>query len=115
MLIEVQPHAAFTALLDHRPFLKRDLEGRMQRQLVLFLEGLDVPNPMHAVEEITRHHLLTGNLPFEGLYGPDQLDTLMAAFVAFLVGVKPERVSQVGDVDEGLITLPVAKLREFYP
>jgi hypothetical protein len=115
MLIEVQPHASFTALLDHRPFLKRDLEGRMQRQLVLFLEGLDVPNPMLAVEEISRHRLLTGNLPFDALYGPDQLDTLMAAFVAFLVGVKPERVCQVGDVDEGLITLPVAKLRDFYP
>ena len=114
-MIEVQPHTSFAVLLERRPFLKRNLEGRMQRQLVLYLEGLDIPNPMHALEEITRHHLLTGQIPLGGLYEHDQLDALVTAYTAYLVGVKPERVGQVGDGEEGLITLPVAKLKDFYP
>jgi hypothetical protein len=39
----------------------------------------------------------------------------VAAFTAHLVGAKPERVSQVGDRDEGLITLPSAEVKDFYP
>lgn len=114
-MIEVHPHASFAVLLERRPFLKRNLEGRLQRQLVLYLEGLDVPNPVHALEEITRHHLLTGHLPLEELYEHDELDAIIAAFTAYLVGVKPERVSQVGDREEGLITLPSVELKDFYP
>jgi predicted nuclease with RNAse H fold len=113
-VIEVQPHASFAVLLERRPFLKRNLEGRMQRQLVLYLEGLDIPNPMHALEEITRHHLLTGQMPLGDLYEHDKLDALVTAFTAYLVGVKPERVGQVGDPEEGLITLPATKLKDFY-
>jgi len=115
VMIEVQPHASFTVLLGRRPFLKHNLEGRMQRQLVLFLEGLALPNPLHALEEITRHHLLTGYLPLETLYEHDQLDALVAAYTAYLVGVKSERVIQVGDREEGLITLPATRLKDFYP
>jgi hypothetical protein len=113
-MIEVQPHASFAVLLERRPFLKRNLEGRMQRQLVLYLEGLDIPNPMHALEEITRHHLLTGQIPLGGLYEHDQLDVLVTAYTAYLVGVNADRVCQVGDREEGLITLPAPKLKDFY-
>jgi hypothetical protein len=38
----------------------------------------------------------------------------MAAYTAYLVGLKPGRVSQVGDRDEGLITVPVGELKPFY-
>jgi predicted RNase H-like nuclease len=69
---------------------------------------------MHVLEEITRHHLLTGDLPLTGLYDHNQLDALMAAYTAYLVGNKPARVSQVGDRDEGLITLPIEELKAFY-
>jgi predicted RNase H-like nuclease len=86
----------------------------MQRQLVLYLEGLDLPSPLHALEEITRHHLLSGYLPLDDLYEHDQLDALVAAYTAYLVGVDPKRVSQVGDREEGFITLPVEKLKDFY-
>jgi predicted nuclease with RNAse H fold len=114
MMIEVHPHACFAALLGRRPFLKGTLEGRLQRQLVLYVEGFEVPNPVHVLEEITRHHLLTGDLPLSGLHDHDQLDALMAAYTAYLVGIKPARVSQVGDRDEGLITLPAPELKAFY-
>jgi hypothetical protein len=114
ILIEVNPHACFATLLERRPMLKRTLEGRLQRQLVLYLEGLDVSNPMHALEEITRHHLLTGHLPLEGLHDQEELYALVAAYTAYLVALKPERICQVGDKGEGLITLPVPDLREHY-
>jgi predicted nuclease with RNAse H fold len=115
MLIEARAHAGFTALLEHRPFLKHTLEGRLQRQLVLYLEGVDIPNPMQALEEITRHRLLTGNLPLDVLYSHEQLDALMGAYTAYLVAVKPEKVLQLGELEEGLITLPIAELQDFYP
>jgi predicted nuclease with RNAse H fold len=113
-MLEVHPHACFAVLLGHRPFLKKTIEGRMQRQLVLYLEGLDLPNPLRSLEEITRHGLLSGRLPLQGLYEHDELDAMAAAFTAYLVAVKPERVSQVGDEKEGLITLPTDDLKHFY-
>lgn len=113
--VEARPHACFTMLLEHRPFLKRSLEGRLQRQLLLYLEGLDLPNPMYALEEITRHHLLSGNLPLDRLHEHEQLDVLICAYTAYLVAQKPERVSQVGDPNDGWITLPVKELKDFYP
>lgn len=113
-LIEVNPHACYTVLLERRPFLKGTLEGRLQRQLVLYLEGLDIPNPMRALEEITRHHLLSSYLPLGGLLGHDELDALIAAYTAYLVGERRERICQVGDLEEGWITLPAAELKAFY-
>jgi predicted nuclease with RNAse H fold len=113
--IEVHPHACFAVILGRRPFLKATLEGRLQRQMVLYLQGLDLMNPLTVLEEITRHHLLTGQLPLRGLLEHDELDALIAAYTAYLVGSKPERASQVGDREEGLITLPSPELKDFYP
>lgn len=114
VMLEVHPHACYAALLGRRPFLKHTLEGRLQRQLVLYREGLDIPDPLKTLEEITRHHLLSGELPLHGLLTHDELDALMAAYTAYLVGIKPERTSQVGEPQEGCITLPVPELKEFY-
>ena len=113
-MLEVHPHACYTVLLGRRPFLKDTLEGRLQRQLVLYMEGVDLADPMEALEELTRHHLLRSQLPMEGLHSHDELDALAAAFTAYLAGLKPERVGQVGDADEGMITLPSAELKDFY-
>jgi predicted nuclease with RNAse H fold len=113
-MLEVQAHACYTVLLERIPFLKGTLEGRMQRQLRLYLDGLDIPNPMAVIEEITRHHLLSGHLPLNGLLEKDELEALAAAYVAYLVGVQPDDVSQVGDAEEGLITLPVGELKDMY-
>lgn len=114
-LLEVHPHACFSTLLGRRPFLKTTIEGRLQRQLLLYLEGVDVRNPMHALEEITKHHLLSGELPLEDLLDHDALDALVGAFTAYLAGTKPGRTCQVGDLGEGFITLPVGEVKDFYP
>jgi hypothetical protein len=113
-MLEVLPHACYTVLLERRPFLKNTLEGRMQRQLVLYLEGLSVPNPVRTLEEITRHHLLSGHLPLEGLHGAEELDVLVSAYTAYLAVSNPERIRYVGDREEGWIFLPTADLRDFY-
>lgn len=114
-LMEVQPHACYTVLLERRPFLRNTLEGRLQRQLVLHLEGIDVPNPILTLEEITRHHLLRGHLPLEGLYDPEELDALVSAFTAYLVMKRPDRLTYIGEHEEGIIFLPTAEIKAFYP
>ncbi len=115
LLLEVHPHAGFSSLLERQPFAKSTLEGRLQRQLVLFLEGLDLPNPMRALEEITRHHMLSGLLPLGDLRTPPELDALLAAYTAYLAANRPARIVQLGDPEEGLITLPAAELQDRYP
>jgi predicted nuclease with RNAse H fold len=113
-IIEARAHSGFTILLERRPFLKRTLEGRLQRQLVLYLEGLDIANPMYALEEITRHNLLSGHLPLDRLHTYEALEAMMAAYTAYLTGLHAERISQVGEREEGLITLPAIEIKDFY-
>lgn len=113
-VIEVQPQAAFSVLLGRQPLPKDALEGRLQRQLALYLEGLEIPNPMRSLEEVTRHHLLRGELPLEDLASADELDALVAAYTAYRVGRASDEVVQVGDPQEGLITLPASELKDSY-
>jgi len=107
-VLEVHPHASYTVLLGHVPMRKDSLEGRLQRQLLLFQEGVDLPDPMDAFEEITRHHLLEGTLTLPGLLTHDELDALVSAYTAYLAVRHPERITAVGDPDEGQIVVPVA-------
>ncbi len=71
-------------------FSRQSLEGRLQRGLILYDEGLQIPDPMEFFEEITRHKLLQGVLPGEYIYAPRQLDALMMAYVAWMSG-KPSQ------------------------
>lgn len=115
-VLEVYPYACYTVLLGHLPLRKDSLEGRMQRQLLLLQEGIDVPDPMRAFEEITRHHLLEGNLYLPTLLTHDELDALVSAYTAYLAVRRPDSVTLVGDPAEGQIVLPVppGELKEIY-
>jgi hypothetical protein len=112
--LEVYPHACFAALLDRIPFAKDTLEGRLQRQLILFENKLDIPDPMRVFEEITRHRLLQGILPLDDLYPAEELDALIAAYTAWVAATQPEQVTLLGDSEEGQIVLPVSKLKNCY-
>jgi hypothetical protein len=112
--LEVYPHASFAALLGHIPFPKHSLEGRLQRQLILYECRLNLSNPMRIFEEITAHRLLQGILPLENLHPPEELDALVAAYTAWLAGTRGEQVTLLGDAEEGQLVLPVAELKDRY-
>ena len=112
--LEVYPHASFSVLLEQLPFQKHTLEGRIQRQLVLYKCDLDIPDPMYIFEEITRHRLLRGLLPTEDLYQVGELDAMVAAYTAWLAGNQPDQVSFVGDPLEGQTVLPTSEMHSRY-
>lgn len=112
--LEVYPHACFAVLLGRLPLPKHTLEGRLQRQLVLFEQKVHIPDPMLVFEEFTRHRLLQGILPVDDLYQAEELDALIAAYVAWLAANKPDQVTQIGDPQEGQIVLPAAALKQRY-
>jgi hypothetical protein len=112
--LEINSHACFCVLLGENPLPRTSLEGRLQRQLVLYEQGLNIRDPMDFFEEITRHKLLRGLLPLDHIYAPEELDAIAAAQVAFLASRHPNRILCVGDSDEGQITLPISELKAKY-
>ena len=113
-LLEIYPHGAYTVLLKKIPFLKKTLEGRLQRQLLLHSLAVDVPDPMRVFEEITRYKVLQGELPLEGLFSVEELEALIAAYLAWKAASEPDEICLVGDSREGQIILPVKELKPKY-
>ena len=109
---ECQGEAAFWNLLGHAPLKEHALEGRLQRQLVLQLCGLPVPDAMLFFEEITRHHLLNSTLPLDNLYSNEELNALAAAYTAWLARNKTDKVIRIGHEEEGFIYLPDQPVKE---
>lgn len=109
--VEVYPHACYSVLLGQAPFPKSSFEGRVQRQLVLFEQGMDVRDPMLLFEEITRHHILHGVLPLEALHTAPALDALVAAYTAWRAVNHPQEVVLLGDPQEGQVLLPVVEMQ----
>lgn len=112
--LETQPHAVFCALLGQVPLPRPTVDGRLQRQLILYEQGLGIRDPMDYFEELTRHKLLKGALPLEQVYTPEQLDALAAACTAWLISRHPEHACRLGDPGEGQIILPVSELKARY-
>ena len=112
--LEVYPYACYAVLLGLLPFPKHTLEGRLQRQLALFEREVDVPDAMRIFEEITRHRILKGILPVETLYSSGELDSLVAAYTAWLAALHPDQVTLLGDPQEGQVVLPGAELKSRY-
>lgn len=104
--LEVPAEAAYWALLGCPPLDGRTLEGRLQRQLILYDHGLPVADPMRFFEEVTHHRLLKGNLPLEGIYTPQELNAWVNAYTAWLAATHPQRLQCLGAPEEGIIHLP---------
>jgi predicted nuclease with RNAse H fold len=113
-VLETHPYACFCVLAENVPFPKPTLEGRLQRQAILYDKGLRINNPMEFFQEITRFKLAKGILPTDLLYTPEQLDVLIAAYTAWLGVNHPDDIVWVGEKGEGQIVLPVKDLREAY-
>ena len=113
-VFETHPYASFCTLAESIPFPKPTMEGRLQRQAILFNKGLRINDAMEFFEEITRFKLMKGILPVEILYTPEQLDVLVAAYTAWVAANRPGDISRVGDKNEGQIFLPISELHDKY-
>jgi hypothetical protein len=112
--LETHPHASFCVLLGHPPLPKPTLEGRLQREIILYEQGVRIKDPMIFFEEITRHKLMNGILPLELVHIPEQLDALVAAYTAWWATEKRDEITRIGNKQEGMITLPSPSLKEKY-
>ena len=108
------PHASFSTLLGHVALPKNSLEGRLQRQLVLYQQKVGIPDPMDFVKGITSQKLLQGSIDQSGLYRQGELDALVAAYTAWQAATHPVKITTLGDATEGLVVLPVAELKRHY-
>jgi hypothetical protein len=113
-ILETNPHACYCIIAGQVPLARLSLEGRLQRQIILYEQGLRIKDPMDFFEEITRYKLAKGIWPMELLYLPDQLDAMAAAFTAWTTLHKKESISMLGDPKEGMIVLPGKELKEKY-
>ena len=91
--LETDAQTCFKALCENELLPRRTLEGRIQRALILYEEGLQINDPMDFFEEITRHKLLQGILPLENLNSSKELDSLVTAYVAWMAVQRTNRVN----------------------
>ena len=110
--LEVPAEAAFFSILGQRLRSKSTLEGRIQRQLLLWKQGLNISDPMGAFEEITRYRLERGKFPFQDICSLEILQAVVIVFVVWLAGNHPEKVLTKGELSEGRISLPVQLIHD---
>ncbi len=104
--MKTRPAAVYSALAGCALLPKSSVEGKLQRQLLLYEVGARIKDPMDFFEEITRYKILKGQWPLDLLYPPGRLDALAAAYLAWLAFHKPEKVFIHDDPREGIIALP---------
>ena len=105
--LETPAEAVFGRLIGGNPlFDSLSLEGRIQRQLILYEQGVAVKDAMDFFEEVTRFRLLKGVLPADDIFEPGELNAIGCAYLAWLMHHKPEKVESMGDKREGEIFLP---------
>jgi hypothetical protein len=107
--IETQCDAAYWLATGAMPYESRSLEGRLQRQLLLWEFGLPLKDPMNFLEEFTRFRLRTSQVPMDQILPGHELRAMIAASTAWLADNHPERMEHFGTVNAGEIILP----REF--
>ena len=112
--METNAHACFCALLGQIPMQRRSLEGRIQRQIVLYDAGLQIQEPMDFFEELTRHRMLMGQLPMERVHSPEELDALVAAYTAWVAAKRSDEMIRLGSNEDGYLILPTGELKEKY-
>ena len=94
---KVNANETFATLLQKKLLSRRTLEGRIQRGLILYDQGLQIDDPMEFFEEITRYRLIQGILPLENLYTSKELDALVAAYVAWVTVNRPGQIEMLPD------------------
>lgn len=103
---ETHSDAAYWLVTGSLPYDSRSLEGRLQRQLLLYEFGFTVKDPMTFLEEFTRYRLRTAQIPMGQVLPAHELRALMSAATAWLVDRRPEAVEHFGETCKGEIFLP---------
>lgn len=109
--MEVSPQVCYSVWLGRTPLPQDILQGRLQRQLVLYQLGMEIPDPMLFFEEVTRFKILQGALQEEDIYSAPELQSLAVAYTAWAALKRPKEVSFVGDETEGQIVVPTRSLK----
>ncbi len=104
--LETHADAIFWRLLTKKAPLPNSLEGRLQRQLILYDAGLPIPDAMDFFLEITRFKLTQGELPDQNIHSFEELNALAAARLAWQAAHHPGSIQLLGDPDEGQLVLP---------
>lgn len=107
VFLETDGEMTYWMLLGHQPYPARTLEGRLQRQFVLYQRGVKVVDPMDFLEEITPRKLLQNRLPLDLIYSAHELNAWAAALTAWMAVKRPAEVVCLGEGDYPLV-LPVA-------
>lgn len=113
--LETHSEAGFWCLGGKELLPANTLEGRLQRQLILYEQELPVSDPMRFFEEVTRFRLLNGILPSENILAAAELSAMMAAYMAWLSAFQPQLLCHYGSKEEGEILLPAPVSRENKP
>jgi len=95
--VETSAQDSFHALVEQDLLPRRTIEGRVQRSLILYEEGFQIPDPMDFFEEITRHKLLQGILPLENLYSTKELNALISAYISWMALNRPSHINLQGN------------------
>jgi hypothetical protein len=103
---ETNTDAAYHLVTGTSPYDSRSLEGRLQRQLLLYEFGFPLKDPMSFLEEFTRYRLRTSNLPLTQISVAHELRALMAAAISWLMDNRPETIDHPGKSSEPPIILP---------
>ena len=104
---ESMSEAVFSRLIGGAPLFEQGtLEGRLQRQLILFEQKVVLNDAMSFFEEVTRFRLLHGVLPMDDIYQSGELNALACAYLAWLLAHKLDQTEMLGEDREGRIFLP---------
>lgn len=106
MTLETHVEAVFWRWLGGECPLLTALEGRLQRQLILYEQRLPIADAMDFFLEITRRKLIQGDLPDQNIHPLEELNALAAAQIAWAAVHHPDSVRLLGDPSEGQIILP---------
>lgn len=109
---ESHGEACFWSLLGHAPLEEGTLEGCLQRQVALRLCGISIPDAMQFFQEITRHRLLSSQLPVEDIFTNPELNAIASGYTAWLASNEPKKIIKTGHAEEGFVYLPNTHIQD---
>ncbi len=109
--METPVEAAYQSLAGCTLYAPESLEGRLQRQILLYEQGLPMNDPFLFFEEITRHRLMHSALPMQDIHPTAELAAMLCAQTAWLAVHHPAQVLTLGGPDEDRVVLPLPARR----